>query len=66
MAKLPGSRAQAQYLWHRSRAALCSGLSGSVVEPVSPGLSGRFSTTEPPGKSLKTFLMLMKKGEEVT
>ena len=42
------------------------GLSGSGMEPVSPVLSGGFSTTEPPQKSLKTFLMSMKEGEEVT
>ena len=27
-------------------------LSGSVIEPMSPTLAGRFFTTEPPGKAL--------------
>ena len=29
------------------------------IEPLSPALAGRVSTTEPPGKSIKYFLLLV-------
>ena len=34
-------------------------LPGSRIEPVSLGFAGRFFTTEPPGKPLKSFLMVV-------
>ena len=33
-------------------------LPGPGLKPMSPALTGGFLTTEPPGKSLITFLML--------
>ena len=49
--RLPGSGAQAQQLWPRGLVALQHvDLPRSGIEPVSPALAGRFSTTEPPGK----------------
>ena len=44
-----------------SRAHLLRGmwdLPGPVLEPVSPALAGRFSTTAPPGKPLGDLLIL--------
>ena len=38
-------------------------LPGSVIEPVSSALAGRFFTTEPPGKPCDTSLLdLVRKG----
>ena len=36
-------------------------LPGPGLEPVSPALAGRFSTTVPPGKPNKYFLKLLRK-----
>ena len=49
---LPGSRAQAQYLWSMGLvAAQHVGSSWTKgIKPVSPALAGGFFTTEPPGK----------------
>ena len=46
-----GSRSQAQQLW-------CTGLvlPGPGIEPVSPALAGRFSTTRPPGRPPQMLL----------
>ena len=50
------SRAQAQYLWHTG--LVLHGmwdLPGPGLEPMSPALAGRFSTTVPPGKPCTGF-----------
>ena len=47
-----------------SRAHLLRGmwdLPGPGLEPVSPALAGRLSTTAPPGKPLKCYLVLLFK-----
>ena len=49
--QLPGSRAEAQYLWHSGLVALRHvGSSQFRMQPVSSALLGGFFTTEPPGK----------------
>ena len=49
--QLPGSRAEAQNLWHSGLAALRHvGSSQFRMEPVSSALLDGFFTTEPPGK----------------
>ena len=54
-----GLRAQAQLLrstWD---------LSGSVIEPTSPTLAGRFFTTQPPGKALDLALKMIVNWERL-
>ena len=55
--RLPGSRAQPQYLWPMSLAVSQHvGSSRTGIELVSPALAGRFITNEPPGKPLIELL----------
>ena len=56
---VPGLRAQAQLLrstWD---------LSGSMIEPTSPTLAGRFFTTQPPGKALDLALKMIVNWERL-
>ena len=39
-------------------------LPGQGIEPVSPALAGRFSTTAPPGKPVSQLYFNLKKKEE--
>ena len=49
--RLPDSRAQAWWLWHRGWGARQRvDLPGLGIEPLSPVLAGRFFTPEPPQK----------------
>ena len=57
-----GSQAQARQLWRQALLLLgLWGLPGPGIEPMSPALTDRLSTTGPPGKSIKVFLKRSEK-----
>ena len=48
-----------QEYWSALQCSTPGDLSSPGIEPMSPGLAGKFSTTEPPGKSLDDVLCLV-------